>query len=188
MNEKPANPGAILIAHAAMAILEAVDEFFVLPGETRRQQLKFTADRYRQRITDTFRVDAAGLPAREADPLPEPVQPRFPTDESVVVLGFSVGTSNAQVLIPTDLLRESNDPHTFIVAQVDRVVTQIVKALDMPRPPPYDPDCEKCRGTGDAETGGFHPWGAPITVPCDCNAHPPSRECGCADCRPSFED
>ena len=28
--------------------------------------------------------------------------------------------------------------------------------------------CPKCVGTGEADSGGIHPWGAPATIPCDC--------------------
>lgn len=28
--------------------------------------------------------------------------------------------------------------------------------------------CKKCNGTGEMDTGGFTPWGADITVTCDC--------------------
>lgn len=28
--------------------------------------------------------------------------------------------------------------------------------------------CPKCDGTGEADSGGIHPWGAPATIPCDC--------------------
>lgn len=28
--------------------------------------------------------------------------------------------------------------------------------------------CPKCDGTGEADSGGIMPWGAPATIPCDC--------------------
>ena len=28
--------------------------------------------------------------------------------------------------------------------------------------------CPKCDGTGEADSGGIHPWGAPAAIPCDC--------------------
>lgn len=28
--------------------------------------------------------------------------------------------------------------------------------------------CPKCDGTGEADSGGIYPWGAPATIPCDC--------------------
>ena len=28
--------------------------------------------------------------------------------------------------------------------------------------------CPKCGGTGEADSGGIMPWGAPATIPCDC--------------------
>ncbi|ELY4089605.1 hypothetical protein SMY41_002345 [Cronobacter sakazakii] len=33
-----------------------------------------------------------------------------------------------------------------------------------------EPVCPKCQGTGLADSGGFHPWGEPIEVDCDCRA------------------
>ncbi|HGM6917672.1 TPA: hypothetical protein ACKQDM_005630 [Pseudomonas aeruginosa] len=30
------------------------------------------------------------------------------------------------------------------------------------------PKCVKCGGTGEADSGGVHPWGEPILIPCDC--------------------
>jgi hypothetical protein len=32
--------------------------------------------------------------------------------------------------------------------------------------------CPKCNGTGMADSGGTHPWGEPISIPCDCTAPP----------------
>lgn len=34
--------------------------------------------------------------------------------------------------------------------------------------------CQKCNGTGMADSGGVQPWGEPISVPCDCAAIPES--------------
>jgi hypothetical protein len=31
-----------------------------------------------------------------------------------------------------------------------------------------DPDCGFCHGTGEADSGGFTPWDAPISVRCSC--------------------
>ena len=28
--------------------------------------------------------------------------------------------------------------------------------------------CPKCGGTGEADSGGIMPWGAPAMIPCDC--------------------
>lgn len=28
--------------------------------------------------------------------------------------------------------------------------------------------CFQCKGTGSADSGGAHPWGTPIEIPCDC--------------------
>ncbi|EPC1069808.1 DUF551 domain-containing protein [Enterobacter hormaechei] len=35
-----------------------------------------------------------------------------------------------------------------------------------------NPFCPKCGGTGLADSGGTHPWGEPISIPCDCTAPP----------------
>lgn len=28
--------------------------------------------------------------------------------------------------------------------------------------------CPRCKGTGEADSGGIMPWGAPAMIPCDC--------------------
>lgn len=37
----------------------------------------------------------------------------------------------------------------------------------------YNPDCSDCKGTGDRDSGGTHPWGAPIYLRCDCDRYFP---------------
>ena len=36
----------------------------------------------------------------------------------------------------------------------------------------YDPDCPECKGTGQLDSGGTHPWGEPAMMMCDCDAPP----------------
>ena len=36
----------------------------------------------------------------------------------------------------------------------------------------YDPDCPECKGTGQRDSGGIHPWGEPAMMMCDCDAPP----------------
>lgn len=36
-----------------------------------------------------------------------------------------------------------------------------------------DPDCVKCKGTGLEDSGGEHPWGDAILIPCDCSSPEP---------------
>ena len=36
----------------------------------------------------------------------------------------------------------------------------------------YDPDCPDCKGTGQRDSGGTHPWGEPAMMMCDCDAPP----------------
>lgn len=32
--------------------------------------------------------------------------------------------------------------------------------------------CPACNGSGAADSGGFHPWGLPIAIPCpECDGH-----------------
>ena len=38
----------------------------------------------------------------------------------------------------------------------------------------YDPDCPECKGTGQRDSGGTHPWGEPAMMMCDCDAPPPA--------------
>lgn len=33
----------------------------------------------------------------------------------------------------------------------------------------FDPTCPDCKGTGDADSGGIHPWGAPAYIRCHCD-------------------
>lgn len=33
----------------------------------------------------------------------------------------------------------------------------------------YDENCVECAGTGERDSGGSHPWGAPAMLPCDCD-------------------
>ena len=39
--------------------------------------------------------------------------------------------------------------------------------------------CPKCGGTGEADSGGIHPWGAPAMIPCDCQ-QPAAVDGACA--------
>lgn len=32
--------------------------------------------------------------------------------------------------------------------------------------------CPKCGGSGEADSGGVHPWGEGINIPCDCGSSP----------------
>lgn len=38
---------------------------------------------------------------------------------------------------------------------------------ECPCAPPL-PNCPECRGTGERDSGGTHPWGWAIYLPCDC--------------------
>ncbi|HGS8169849.1 TPA: hypothetical protein ACMFTJ_001766 [Pseudomonas aeruginosa] len=40
---------------------------------------------------------------------------------------------------------------------------------------PY-PKCVKCGGTGEADSGGVHPWGEPVLIPCDCETEKAEAE------------
>jgi hypothetical protein len=33
----------------------------------------------------------------------------------------------------------------------------------------HDPACPDCKGSGERDSGGTHPWGAPAMMPCDCD-------------------
>lgn len=35
-----------------------------------------------------------------------------------------------------------------------------------------NPVCQKCKGTGSADSGGTQPWGEQILIPCDCQHLP----------------
>lgn len=32
-----------------------------------------------------------------------------------------------------------------------------------------DPACPYCHGTGELDSGGTHPWGQPLMIPCECS-------------------
>jgi hypothetical protein len=36
----------------------------------------------------------------------------------------------------------------------------------------HDPACPDCKGSGERDSGGTHPWGAPAMMPCDCDRQP----------------
>ena len=36
----------------------------------------------------------------------------------------------------------------------------------------YEPVCHICNGTGERDSGGTHPWGWAINIPCECTAPP----------------
>ncbi len=38
------------------------------------------------------------------------------------------------------------------------------------------PKCVKCGGTGEADSGGVHPWGEPVLIPCDCETEQAEAE------------
>ncbi|MGV8326331.1 hypothetical protein ACV337_24345 [Pseudomonas aeruginosa] len=38
------------------------------------------------------------------------------------------------------------------------------------------PKCVKCGGTGEADSGGVHPWGEPVLIPCDCDTEKAEAE------------
>lgn len=38
-----------------------------------------------------------------------------------------------------------------------------------------DPNCPECNGTGERDSGGTYPWGAPAMLPCECAPPPASR-------------
>lgn len=37
-----------------------------------------------------------------------------------------------------------------------------------------DPNCPECKGTGERDSGGTHPWGEPAMLPCDCRVPAPA--------------
>jgi hypothetical protein len=37
--------------------------------------------------------------------------------------------------------------------------------------------CPRCDDTGLADSGGSHPWGEPISIPCDCKEEPDCFDC-----------
>lgn len=39
-----------------------------------------------------------------------------------------------------------------------------------------EPVCQRCGGTGEADSGGTHPWGAPALIPCECTVSAPAAD------------
>ncbi len=63
------------------------------------------------------------------------------------------------------IMRIADDStHGATVYQEDILETQMLVAQNEIEEVP----CKKCNGTGEMDTGGFTPWGAGITVTCDC--------------------
>ncbi|MBN0698453.1 hypothetical protein JTM09_35600, partial [Pseudomonas aeruginosa] len=50
----------------------------------------------------------------------------------------------------------------------DWMVTHARIAPDQAALAQPSPKCVKCGGTGEADSGGVHPWGEPVLIPCDC--------------------
>ena len=48
----------------------------------------------------------------------------------------------------------------------------------------YEPVCHICNGTGEMDSGGTHPWGWAINIPCECTAPPaqPAPVQRCTSC------
>ncbi len=39
----------------------------------------------------------------------------------------------------------------------------------------YEPVCHICNGTGEMDSGGTHPWGWAINIPCECTTPPTAQ-------------
>lgn len=48
----------------------------------------------------------------------------------------------------------------------------VIERIDAALSQQAEPKCERCKDTGEMDSGGVQPWGEAILVPCDCNAEP----------------
>lgn len=113
------------IAHAAMELLGAIDEYKFLPCKSLEERLHKTADRYRLRIAEAFNRDTVGNRAF----VPTPAEPpAFPADGSVLAIRFEIGVSQADVLIPTQSIRQADHAHAMVSQRVADTVMQMVNA------------------------------------------------------------
>lgn len=67
---------------------------------------------------------------------------------------------------------------TSYISEADRdtraaFVDEIVRAALASAPVADAPVCQRCGGTGEADSGGIHPWGAPALIPCECTISAP---------------
>ncbi|MGV1392420.1 hypothetical protein ACVSQ3_28505, partial [Klebsiella pneumoniae] len=67
------------------------------------------------------------------------------------------------------------------ISNNDRLLKVISFCRDaMPNAEPVvtQKECQKCKGTGIADSGGVQPWGEPILIECDCRTEPaPVAQC-----------
>ena len=67
-----------------------------------------------------------------------------------------------------DLMEAEEGGHTeHTPAELCGLAAKALKSLIAQQPAV----CPKCDGTGEADSGGIYPWGAPATIPCGCQ-HP----------------
>ena len=66
------------------------------------------------------------------------------------------------------------DPEAAAQADYEaRIRSALIPAAEQEPVAGYDPACPDCKGTGERDSGGTHPWGAPAMLPCDCDTHAP---------------
>lgn len=58
-----------------------------------------------------------------------------------------------------------------LIADDEKCIHMLAGALAQP-----SPKCVKCGGTGEADSGGVHPWGEPVLIPCDCETEQEEAE------------
>ncbi|HCF3719464.1 TPA: hypothetical protein NID03_006048 [Pseudomonas aeruginosa] len=60
--------------------------------------------------------------------------------------------------------------------QISSIARELWKWPDRAALAQPSPKCVKCGGTGEADSGGVHPWGEPVLIPCDCETEQEEAE------------
>lgn len=80
---------------------------------------------------------------------------------------MTIETYDPEIKITRSLLEAACAQLRRAVAEFgcdDQVVLNLQAAIDRTKPCPY------CNGTGERDSGGTYPWGAPAMIPCNCDA------------------
>ncbi|HIE9558702.1 TPA: hypothetical protein ACXRWX_003069 [Klebsiella variicola subsp. variicola] len=108
---------------------------------------------------------------REAGPQPAPVaQCPYPCGwDALNKLAIQDAAFAALALVSGEPATESI--RSAVISNNDRLLKVISFCRDvMPNAKPVvtQKECQKCKGTGIADSGGVQPWGEPISIECDC--------------------
>lgn len=76
-------------------------------------------------------------------------------------VGYEAGESDgrAAAIKQAGIQRENGDHNQAPLDQAQQPAAEVGP----------DPMCPDCKGTGERDSSGTHPWGAPAMAPCDCD-------------------